>query len=1499
MYPTSIQHDASNNTWIGGTFKGSVDFDPGTATQQRASVFGTIDGFIAKYDAAGNFLFMIPIASSSNTVDIITNIIVDAAGNVIVAGGYQGLLDFDPSTATATLNAGSGSAAFLAKYDANGNYVDAVNITTGGGGAAATALNMDASGNLYIGGYFSGTPDFDPGAASMPLSTASGSGTSLFFAKYTSAWGYILAKEICNAGIRGLKSIAVDASSNIYIAGYMRGSGDFDPSAGTATLTAGSTEDDLFFAKYSSTGAYVYAKLLSDALNDVRANSITVDASGNAYITGYFRGTVDFDPGAGTSNLVSSSQTIFFAKYNSSGAYVFAKQISTTSGTGWEMGNQILLDGSNNIYIVGAFTGTADFDPGAGTVNLVSSIADIFFAKYDNSGNYLFAKHMAPTSNSYEQGAAITLDASNNIYITGYFSGTVDFDPDATTSNLSDPSQWNGFIGKYNSLGAYVSAQALDAVAGGGANGTDKATCLTRDAAGNTYVAGTFTGSLNFGGDLGFVTQSGIGTSGFFAKYNSAGICQFAKVIGTSVVPTAIARDAANNIYVTGTFTGTPDFDPATAVVNITAASIDAFIGKYDVNGNYVFVKQITGAGTETSNTISIDVSGNIYAGGNFSGTSDFDPSPGTAYLVSNAGTNDAYFAKYSNVGNLTYVKQLGGSGDDYCSSLTLDASNNLILTGSFSASADFDPNSGTSNLTSAGGSDVYFGKYSNSGTLIFVKQISGSANELGKQLKVDNSGNIYITGSFSGTADFNPSSSTANLTSVSGSSAFFAKYTSTGNYSYANPIAGTISNSLSVDGSGNVNLTGTFSGTVDFDPSGSSNFYLVSNNATSDVFIARYNSTGDIIFAKSIGSAGTDEGNAIYTDNSGVVTYVGSFEGTTDFDPDNFTQTNLTAGTNSDLFVSQFQQSFFTITTTLVNGSVSCYGDTDGSAYVTPNGNQPPYTYLWSPSGITDSLATNLEGGTHTVTVTDNFGLTVSQTITIAQPSAPLAATLLSQSNVTCFGGSNGFASIGVTGGTPPYTYSWSPSGGSSNSSSTLTANSYTVTVTDSKGCQSTVPFVISQPSQLNISVSSQLNVSCFGGNNGSASVTATGGSGGNSFSWAPIGTTGTLASNLSAATYTVTVNDLNGCLAQTLVTITQPPVLSGVVSSVVNVTCASSSDGSASVSASGGTAPYTYNWSPTGGTNSSANNLAVGSYTVTVTDNKGCTKTIPVSILNLIPLQEICVVTADSATGNYNIVVWEKPADVSNIDSFVIYREITLGNYQQIGAVHRDSLSLYNDFSANPNSTNYKYKVKVLDTCGSIGNFGLYHNSIHLQYLSFGNFQWTFYEIENTANQVASYNFYRDDNATGNFVLLQIIPGSNNSFTDVNYASYPNARYRVDVNWLSGNICNPTRATVNTTRSNIKNSGFATDYDELNVLSDLISVSPNPADDLLNVLLPDLKSKYTITIYNSLGQKVSERLEIEPGNNVLDLTSLSKGLYSLCIETTKSKVYKKVVIQ
>ena len=289
----------------------------------------------------------------------------------------------------------------------------------------------------------------------------------------------------------------------------------------------------------------------------------------------------------------------------------------------------------------------------------------------------------------------------------------------------------------------------------------------------------------------------------------------------------------------------------------------------------------------------------------------------------------------------------------------------------------------------------------------------------------------------------------------------------------------------------------------------------------------------------------------------------------------------------------------------------VSCNGGNNGTATVAPTGGTPTYTYSWNTTPVqTTATATGLAAGTYTVTVTDFYGCQTTRSFTINQPATPLSASPAGQTDILCNGSATGSATVSATGGTPGYTYSWSPSGGTAETATGLTAGTYTVTVTDANSCQATQSFTITEPGALVASPAAQTNIACRGGLTGSATVTATGGAGSYTYSWAPSGGTAATATGLAAGTYVVTVTDANNCQDTQSFTLIEPPtVLTTTAGTINNTSCYGGANGTATVIASGGTPNYSYSWNTNPvQTTATASGLSAGTYRVTVTDFFGC---------------------------------------------------------------------------------------------------------------------------------------------------------------------------------------------------------------------------------------------------------------------------------------------------
>lgn len=366
--------------------------------------------------------------------------------------------------------------------------------------------------------------------------------------------------------------------------------------------------------------------------------------------------------------------------------------------------------------------------------------------------------------------------------------------------------------------------------------GTDYIKSMVKDGSGNLYVCGSFTGSIDFGNGVSIGPSSGADI--WFGKYTSTGnlIWAHALIGGDDDEAWDIAIDNANNIYITGFYgTSAPlDFDPGSGSTTIPQGG--AFTAKYNSNGIFQWVRPILGAGKSVNYAIASDGSGNIFVSGRFAaypgfnydfktGTGAYNPGTGT---ILNSANGRMYIARYNSSGTVTWAKNFGGEFAEP-SDLTLDASNNLHITGVFSGTnVDFNAGSGQNNLTSSNGS-AFIVKYNSSGNFSWVRQINGQVGDEGRSIGVDGSGNVYVTGKVN----------------TNGGNIFLAKYNSSGTQQTIRSIGGLnddIGQTVLVDG-GNLYLMGYFNGAnVEFNPGGSGGSKpLSSSGSFHNFFYSRY----------------------------------------------------------------------------------------------------------------------------------------------------------------------------------------------------------------------------------------------------------------------------------------------------------------------------------------------------------------------------------------------------------------------------------------------------------------------------------------------------------------------------------------------------------------------------------------------------------------------------------------------------------------------------------
>ncbi|MEP7255482.1 MAG: gliding motility-associated C-terminal domain-containing protein [Ferruginibacter sp.] len=415
-------------------------------------------------------------------------------------------------------------------------------------------------------------------------------------------------------------------------------------------------------------------------------------------------------------------------------------QLSTTNE-----GHYISVDAAGNVYTLGSFfTPNTDFDPGPLVYNLTpNGDDDIFITKYDPLGNFIWAKNLGGPKTDIGRG--IVVDAVGNVYATGYFRETADFDPGPGVYNLSCATVYPDvdiFVCKLDNNGNFVWAKRMGGV------GFDIPKSISLDPYGNICTTGNFEGPADFDPGVGvFTLGSGIGV--FISKLDNSGNFIWAKAPSSSSYPiysNCVTTDTSGNVYITGNFMGTIDFDPGPAVYNLTslAGIAQTFILKLDALGNFNWAAKLGAAFSGENQSVSVNIVGNVFVVWN------------------------EFLSKLDLNGNELWTKNIGGTVTDNSRSINSDVNGNIYVAGFFYNTVDLDPGASTYSLTAFGtppiGADAFISKLDGNGEFIWGQQIGGISQDIIYSLFIDVAGNIYSTGSFQDTADFDPSPNVFSL---------------------------------------------------------------------------------------------------------------------------------------------------------------------------------------------------------------------------------------------------------------------------------------------------------------------------------------------------------------------------------------------------------------------------------------------------------------------------------------------------------------------------------------------------------------------------------------------------------------------------------------------------------------------------------------------------------------------------------------------------------------
>lgn len=761
----------------------------------------------------------------------------------------------------------------------------------------AKCTAVDAEGNVYVAGYFRGTTVV--GATSL----VSVGGQDIFLAKYDRLGQLLWARQAGSVGFYifgdyntdAALGLAIDAAGSAYITGSFTGNADF----GGTTLSRGSGAG-LFLAKYGPSGDLLWATQSSGS-GMVQGNGLCLGPDGNVFVTGVFTGANTL----GTNNLPlaapGASNAVFVACFDADGRAVWAKR---ALGNGRSKGRAIALARDGTIYVAGDFSGIAYFDGVEVVDNAANEPGDIFVAAYESSGSVLWVTTAGGTY--ADSGAGVACDGAGNVYVTGSFKGVARFG--GLTLNTGTAPEI--FVAKYGHDGKLLWARS----AGGGSS--DYGNSIAVDCGGNACVAGTFSGSASFSG----TNLSGFGwDDAFVAMYTTVGDLAWVRNAGGSGADTAasVCADAAGNVYLAGSSPGPATFGYATLP---GVGSRDAFVAKLAATDpdrppaiTLQPASQTFGAGAFAALSVGFvggppltfqwrlngaELPGETNAVLTFGAVR---PAQGGDYslVISNASgavTSAVAAVTVAVEPDYLWSRRAGGASNDEAAAVATDASGNVYAAGYFSGTADF---SGTP-LVSHGGEDIFVAKYDKTGALLWVSQAGGTGNDRATGLALDSGGTrVLIAGSFGGSVDFG----VTNLTSAGNSDILLAQLNPLGNWVWASQAGGTLRDAalgVAVDDSGNAALTGYYQGTARFDGN------TLSTGATNEIFVAKYNSSGRVLWARGAGaSTGADTGRAIACDRKGHIYVAGSFFGSA-----NFGGLNLNSAGDLGIFLAQYNSS-------------------------------------------------------------------------------------------------------------------------------------------------------------------------------------------------------------------------------------------------------------------------------------------------------------------------------------------------------------------------------------------------------------------------------------------------------------------------------------------------------------------------------------------------------------------------------------------------------------
>jgi hypothetical protein len=425
----------------------------------------------------------------------------------------------------------------------------------------------------------------------------------------------------------------------------------------------------------------------------------------------------------------------------------------TWGGTGVDVVEDMAMDGSGDVYVVGEFNFTADFDPGP-DVSELSPVGsgDVFLSKFSSDGIWQWTKTISGSGT--EKGLCVQIDVLGGVLVCGSFTGKADFDPGIEHAYKTSVGYSDAYVVRFDPSGNFTWAVTW----GGGA--ADWANKMAVDGQGRIDVTGSFAGTVDFNPGDGTDNHTSVNVDVFLIQFDSAGNYIWGTNWGTfdSINSTAIATTSSERIYVLGQFEKTVDFDPGNLTESHTShGGLDIYLAKYSSGGEYLGTLIWGGVGNEIANDIYVNIGDYAFVTGDFEGNVDFDPGDGTSFRAADGTESDAYLTVFDQSANFFWVRSWGGLGADAGYGVWAAPTGYIYTVGTFSETADFDPTGATDYGISNGQTDSFLTRYNSNGDYTCVKAWGGASIDQPINVIHYDSSVVWISGIFRGNADFDP----------------------------------------------------------------------------------------------------------------------------------------------------------------------------------------------------------------------------------------------------------------------------------------------------------------------------------------------------------------------------------------------------------------------------------------------------------------------------------------------------------------------------------------------------------------------------------------------------------------------------------------------------------------------------------------------------------------------------------------------------------------------